>query len=91
MSQHTDKYDALIEKMGGLDRVKSRIPFSILQIKKALANGDIHLNTLPLSTWDRACDMKYNAGVSVYGGEWSVNTLAERVCLLKRAAERAAN
>jgi len=77
MSEHTDKYDALIEKMGGLNRVESLIPFGTAQVKAALEKGDEHLNTLPLARWDLVCKNQYS---------WPVNTLAERVCLLKRAA-----
>jgi hypothetical protein len=86
MSEHTEKYDALIEKMGGLGTVAYHVPFGIPQIKDALAKGDEFLNTLPLATWDRAAG-RCSCPNRHY---WSAHTLCERVCILKRAAYRLA-
>lgn len=85
MSKHTDKYDALIEKMGGLGEVFHLVPFTTYAIKEAIEKGDEFLNTLPLAKWDSACN--------TFGEDrdcqfWPIHTLAERVCILKRAAYR---
>ena len=79
MSEHTEKYDSLIEKMGGLGEVFHLVPFTMYAIKEAIEKGDEFLNTLPLAKWDSvACGWR----------SWPVNTIAERVCILKRAAYR---
>lgn len=84
MSKHTDKYDALIEKMGGLGEVFHLVPFTTYAIKEAIEKGDEFLNTLPLEKWDDAC-----GGIQCSNRHnWPIHTLAERVCILKRAAYR---
>ena len=101
--KHNEKYDALIEKMGGLDRLIRFMPVSKEEIKKALDEGDEHLNSISLYKWDKAAgrfsaspqaDEKGDYCMSfTYEHEiWPIElSLAERVCILKRAAKRWAN
>lgn len=51
---YEQKYDRLIEKLGGLENLKIFLPFSLKEIKEAYEK-DKHLNNLPLSRWDAAC------------------------------------
>ena len=68
-------------------------PFELLrQVKEALVNGDDHLNTIPLSVWDRLATAAYMNGSVIrafkeHGDFWS---LAGGVCLAKQAAKDAA-
>jgi hypothetical protein len=78
--EHNEKYDALIEQMGGIETVAKLIPTNIATIKAALKKGDKHLNTIPLAHWDSAANKGFPSGLS----------LAGRVCILKRAAVRLA-
>ena len=95
--EHNAKYDALIEEMGGLARVARLVPTDMNTVRFALHNGDEHLNTIPLRRWDyaagltgdgvRSFTMCQPAGAHFPNGL----SLAERVCILKRAAVRVAN
>ena len=91
IAKHNQKYDAIIEQMGGLERVAALVPFSTDAVKRALDSGDVHLNTLPLCKWDVAAgligDGIYNFNMRIDGWPRGLS-LAERVCTLKRAAER---
>lgn len=51
MTQHEQKYEALAQRLG-VKALAALVPFSRERIEAALAAGDEHLNTLPLSTWD---------------------------------------
>ena len=51
-----------------------QLPFSLAQIKKALDDGDCHLNTLPLKKWDNAY-LPFPLSLST------------KVCILKAAAK----
>jgi hypothetical protein len=125
---HTQKYDRLIAKMGGLpvviERLKVRI--SRARVRECLAAGDIHLNRIALAVWDRLAlgepveplgpcpTCKQNRPRPLWPGpdwpyaelratakDWPIDhdpayedaprsllSLAERVCILKRAAVR---
>lgn len=51
---HQYIYRRAIMRFGGLGAIKPFIPFSLEKIKKALAKGDEHLNTLEMRRWDKA-------------------------------------
>ena len=99
MSDFDAKYDALIEKHGGLRKFARLVPADMNTIREALRNGDEHLNTIPLQKWDHQAG--YLGGLHGNGptrlsftSTWegtSGLSLAERVCMLKRAAVRVAN
>ena len=80
MKVHTDKYDAIIERAGGLKQFRWFLPVSVNVIKGALQKGDEWLNTIPLHKWDACARFVKVRGLS----------LAEEVCTLKRAAVRLA-
>lgn len=93
--KHNEKYDTLIEQIGGLDKIIPFLPVSREEIKKALEEGDEHLNSISLNKWDYASgrrSMKADDYFLLYTYEheiWPTNlSLAERVCILKRAAKR---
>ncbi len=95
--EHRTIYKRAVERFGGLDTIKPLIPFSKVQIKEALANGDEYLNSLPISKWDEAsgfycyganCKPMFGAPIwRLYSknGVTSVSN-AQGVCLLKEAA-----
>lgn len=92
------RMDAIAYRVG-VPALRRIIPFSRDQVKQALADGDEHLNSLPLAAWDRAA-----GAISVgYGGTLAGNfrfswdhpwepwkasglSLSERVCVLKHVA-----
>lgn len=93
---HSEKYQRAIRALGGLEAVVPFIPFSKYAIVRALRDGDEHLNSLPLSAWDRAAGF---VGVGKYfrcvqGALWGLYakrgvtsaSCADGVCLLKEAA-----
>ena len=88
---HFCKYEALSRSVPD-----SAVPFSREAILGALKNGDIHLNTLSLATWDRAAgfimrrafqsERVINACNDWHGTPRTLS-LAERVCILKHIAK----
>lgn len=63
----------------------------IERVRKALADGDEHLNTIPLRLWDSmaiACSSTFSRALKEHGDFYS---LAGGVCCLKQAAKDAAN
>jgi len=91
-----EKYDAIIEEMGGLTEFEgNRISNLVLtKAKDALENGDEHLNTIQLYLWDKIAGCRRDK----FGSQdftldqtqgWPRHlSLAERVCTLKRATKR---
>jgi hypothetical protein len=53
MTEHEKKYGKLAKALGW-DDVKALIPATIEEVKAALAAGDEHLNSIPLTRWDHA-------------------------------------
>jgi len=95
MTEHERKYRALIDQMGGPDKVRTLVPVPKERIQEALAAGDEHLNTIPLFAWDVAAgrirNQWYSQDYTMYResklGPWPKGlSLAERVCILKEAA-----
>ena len=93
---HQYIYRRAIMRFGGLGAIKLFIPFSLEEIKKALAKEDEHLNTLDMRKWDNA------SGFYCQGSEcriapspiWNLYrehhvtsaSCSQGVCLLKEAA-----
>lgn len=93
------RYDKVIDYLGGLDALKEYVPFTKEQIRKALANGDQNLNTLPLKTWTYASGFTQRLQGKMeltYSPIWKLfvkkgikyASPSECVCLLKRVATR---
>ena len=80
--EHRDKYEDIVERMGGFERFEHLMPVSITKIRVALLS-DEYLNNIQLHRWD-AMDgfmRTYAAGIGIRS--WS---LAESVSTLKCAA-----
>ena len=95
--EHRAIYQRAVERFGGLKAIKPLIPFGLEEIKKALENGDEHLNTLPISKWDSAsgfycrganCIPQFGANIWRLYRERGVTSVScsQGVCLLKEAA-----
>ena len=52
MTPHEEKYDRLAHMLG-VEALVKLVPFTRERVQQALAQGDEHLNTLSLATWDR--------------------------------------
>ena len=84
---HAEYYRSMA-KDAGVSYVNAD-PAFLGRIRRALANGDEHLNTIPLAEWDiRAMSLlpSVNATFKAYG---EGNSLSARVCLIKQAARDA--
>lgn len=73
--EHAEKYEGVAQHIG-IDFLKGLIPATPERIRKALEQGDKHLNTIPLRKWD--------AATAHIGGDLS---LSEKVCALKHVAK----
>ena len=77
-------YGNVIEACGGAEAFAPYLPFSLDQIRAALAAGDAHLNTLKLHAWDMA---SYPTSLPVALKErGDYLTLGNKICVLKEAA-----
>ena len=93
--EHEAKFDAMIDAIGGPEKLRPALPVDIADIKKALSGGDYYLNTIPLERWDAAAgrismrsdDYRLWKDYPVAGLPMN---LSYRVCMLKRAAQRLA-
>lgn len=93
---HQYIYRRAITRFGGLKVIKPLIPFSLEEIKEALAKGDEHLNTLDISKWDSAAGfyIKGNDCAIMPSPIWNLYrqnhvtsaSCSQGVCLLKEAA-----
>ena len=94
--KHRDIYRRAITRFGGLKAIKPLIPFSLEEIKEALAKGDEHLNTLDIRKWDSAAGfyIKGNDCAIMPSPIWNLYrqnhvtsaSCSQGVCLLKEAA-----
>jgi hypothetical protein len=76
-------YGDVIAAMGGPKRID--LPFTVEEVRAALAAGDFHLNTLPLPQWDNyARSLPGAAAALKTRGDWL--SLGTGVCILKEAA-----
>lgn len=100
MKTHFEEFEEKARYFG-VTRLLPLMPVSREVIRKALASGDIHLNTIPLELWDRAAGYHwrtawYNRGGTsqemrappghIFYRSKVANSLADRVCLLKHIA-----
>ena len=93
---HSYIYRRAIMRFGGLDAIKPFIPFSLEVIKKALSEGDEHLNTLEMRRWDNASGFYCQGNVVLHSASpiWNLYrqyhvtsaSCSQGVCLLKEAA-----
>jgi len=51
--EHFDKYEALAQRIG-IDRLIDVMPVTAERVRRALDQGDEHLNSIPLRLWDQA-------------------------------------
>lgn len=98
---HRDIYRRAIDRLGGLEKVKPYIPFTLEEIQKAIPK-DEHLNNLPMRSWD------YASGFNTHKDRWGCEQVtphggglwrlyrengitsasnSQGVCLLKEAAK----
>ena len=92
---HREKYTRYINYLGGLDAVKSYIPFEIEYLIPKYRE-DRWLNNTPIKTWDEAAGFRCVGpdAIPTYRGLWNlyrqhgINTAscATGVCMLKEAA-----
>lgn len=80
---HRDIYRRVIERLGGLEKVKPYIPFSLVKIRKAIPK-DEHLNNLPIRKWDLAAGCLW---VLYRKNDIRSASPSQGVCLLKEAAK----
>lgn len=95
--EHVQKYEQIAQSIG-VDVLLPLLPrrASPARVKAALDSGDEHLNTIPLSCWDRAAGYVHREVRDELHGPENVPTpaplrgrslsLAERVCVLKHVA-----
>lgn len=75
--EHRERYEQLAVWLG-VESLKKLVPFSTDGIRAALAAGDIHLNGLSLSSWDRQHGSP--DGKQVDSGMWSVPRVKKTPC-----------
>jgi len=81
--EHYAEYDRLA-KLLGINALRSVIPATREQIEKALAEGDEHLNSIPLPLWDVCHSYVFHLCGGTGLTSWS---LCETVCVLKHVAQ----
>ena len=79
-------YDELVDRLGGPGWLVRLLPFDAATLRASYAQ-DKHFNTdlTPIKTWDRVAD-RLPPSLATHGISWS--TPSQRVCLLKKAAEK---
>lgn len=80
-------YYRAVAKTAGISYAHAE-PAFLARVKAALANGDEHLNTLPLSLWDKRGEGLIGIG-KAFKAHGDNDSLAGRVCILKQAAKDA--
>lgn len=77
--EHYEKYEKMAQALG-LGILLNKIPFTKQQVKQAITDGDEHLNTLRLSSWDGVyIQPLFQAAKIPY-------SLSNQVCVLKHVA-----
>lgn len=82
-----EQYYRSVYKLAGVNLEQAPI---MLRVIEALKSGDEHLNTIPISIWDRMAaggQGTITRSLRAHGDGWS---LAGRVCVMKQAAKDAA-
>ena len=94
--EHWEKYDNLVAHIGVESLIKKidRLSNAKTRIRKALAEGDEHLNTIPLHEWDRIGGITKNFNNKItlkWDSTWQkvskVQSAAQRICCLKHVAK----
>jgi hypothetical protein len=88
---HHEKYSTLVNAIG-LNKLIPFIPADLEQVKKALAEGEGHLNEIPIKLWDNKHTYVRSLAGQIIGERegskitytWSIS---QSVCLLKTAAK----
>ena len=77
--EHNKYYSTVVEYIG-YEKVLKILPFKWAEICRALAGGDVHLNTLPINKWDRQTAsvrrLLYQKGIDT-------SSISNCVCMLK--------
>ncbi len=87
-----EEYYRSIAKSAGIDM--SYGAYALMErVKKALREGDKHLNTIPLAIWDRmGANPVLRANLApVFKAHGDIMSIAGIVCVLKQAARDSAN
>ena len=84
---HDDYYRALAKesKVSYADAE----PAFLERVRKALADGDEHLNSIPLSIWDARAASLMPSVMAAFKAAGDHYSMAGGVCLIKRAAKDA--
>lgn len=82
----TEFYESVAKEAGISYENSSLLP----RIKHALAAGDEHLNTIPLSEWNSMAAMTYGPLKHAFKLHGDTFSLAGGVCVHKAAAKKAA-
>ena len=79
---HNEYYSNVVNYVG-CEEVLKILPFKWAEICRAIASGDVHLNTLPINKWDRQATLVrgllYNKGIDT-------SSISNCVCILKECA-----
>lgn len=85
---HAEYYSSIADEIGVTFRNSAKLP----EIKKALAEGDKHLNSIPLRWWDmQAQQIATSKTAAAFKSRGDYATRAGLVCVLKEAARKAAS
>lgn len=79
-------YGGIIADSGGAKAFARRLPRPVADIRAALAEGDVHLNTIPLHLWDRMAVPVSARAAAALRARGDYPTLGGAVCILKEAA-----
>lgn len=83
---HDGFYDAVIDKLGGVDVVMRFVPFDETRLRESFERDEYFNDArTPIGGWDRAAE---NMKPFLASHKITSTALSQRVCLLKRAAER---
>lgn len=82
---HEEYYGDIVRDCGALS-----LPVQLSTIRKALADGDEHLNSIPLKWWDHYGEMQRSRiAPHVCKRQTGGCSLSDLVCILKQAARMA--
>lgn len=83
------EYYRAVAKTAGIS-YRNADPIFLSRVRQALANGDEHLNTIPLREWDIRATCLLPSIRAAFRAHGDGDSLAGRVCLIKQAAIDAA-
>jgi len=79
---HNEYYSNVVNYVG-YEEVLKILPFAWAEICRAIASGDVHLNTLPINKWDsRITSVRRLLSRNGIG----TSSISECVCILKECA-----